>query len=63
MTILPSTNPYLTQIKKLADTSLERDDLLRDLINIHLCTLAFEGLTFAIDILDASGVVMRDPPP
>jgi hypothetical protein len=61
MTILLS-NPYLERIKQLADTSLDRDrdELLRDLINIQLCTLAFEGQTRAIEILDAAGVVLRD---
>jgi hypothetical protein len=62
LTILPSTNPYLQRIKQLADTSLDRDkdELLRDLINIQLCTMAFEGQARAINILDAIGVVLKE---
>ena len=62
ITIPPTTNnPYLTKIKQLADPSLDRDrdELLRDLIHIQLCTLAFEGYPRAIDLLDSAGVVPK----
>jgi hypothetical protein len=53
-TMPPLTIPYLRKIRQLAHFGVPKNDeeLVRDLVTIQLCALAFEGQKQAMKILD-----------